>query len=118
MNKADVIKAQLSKIGSTVYLKDGEWASMPFKASLSRLWRKKSSGFEHILTELGDVGSDYYLYIGPYNHDIRTLSDKGLLLYNGDEYEFKCKDPVTFDDTVLYYSGVLRKLRKGDYCET
>lgn len=117
MNKAEMIKNQLSRAGCTVYLKDGEWVSMPFKAGLSRLWRKKSSDFEHTVTELGDAGSDYYLFIGPYNHDIRTLSDNGVLLYDGDEYEFKCKDPVMFDDTVLYYSGVLRKIRKGDYNE-
>lgn len=117
MNKAEIIKSQLARIGVTVCLKDGEWTSMPFKASLSRLWRKKSSGFEHTLTELGEAGSDYYLFIGPYNHNIRTLSADGILLYDGDEYEFKCKDPVMLNDTVLYYSGVLRKIRRGDYDE-
>ena len=69
MDKALIIKRQLKIIGNTVYLHDGEWSSMPFRAVVQHLWRKKSSNFESTLTELGSVNAEYYLYIGPSNSE-------------------------------------------------
>lgn len=111
MKKELLIKKQLDKIGRQVYLRDGEWTSMPFNACISHLWRKKSTRFEDEYTQLGVVSKDYYLYIGPYNHNICELSDESLLLIEGEEFEFKCKDPVCFGDRVIYYTGILRKLK-------
>lgn len=113
MDKGLLIKSQLDKIGCQVYLKDGDWTSMAFNACVSHLWRKKSTAFEPDYTELGYVSKDYYLFIGPYNHNVCALSDEALLLFDGEEFEFKCKDPVLFNGEVLYYTGILRKL-KGD----
>lgn len=113
MEKCVLIKSQLDKIGRQVYLTDGDWTSMPFNAGISHLWRKKSTAFEPDYTPLGAVTNSYYLYIGPYNHNICQLSDDAVLILDDEKYEFKCKDPVTFGPEVLYYTGILRKL-KGD----
>lgn len=117
MNEAIIVKRQLDTIGNTVYLQEGSWNSMPFKASLSRLWRRKNSRFEKRLTELGEVYSDYYLYVGPYNHNICDLSDEALLIYDGVRYEFKCKDPVKINDETIYYSAILRRITEADFDE-
>lgn len=113
MDKSLIIKNQLDKIGSQVYLIDGDWTSMPFNACISHLWRKKSTAFEPDYTSLGAVSNKYYLYIGPYNHNICVLSDDAVLILNDEKYEFKCKDPVLFGGQTVYYTGVLRKL-EGD----
>ncbi|MCM1285169.1 MAG: hypothetical protein NC213_08275 [Acetobacter sp.] len=118
MKEANIVKHQLDKIGNSVYLQDGSWNSMPYKASISRLWKKKSSNFETIHTELGEALSVYYLYAGPYNHDITVLSDDAVLVYNDEKYEFKYKDAVKIKDETVYYSGVLRKIREADFDET
>lgn len=114
MDKSLIIKNQLDKIGSQVYLIDGDWTSMPFNACVSHLWRKKSTAFEPDYTPLGTVSNRYYLYIGPYNHNVCQLSDDAVLILDDEKYEFKCKDPVTFAGKVLYYTGVLRKLEGDD----
>ncbi len=114
MNKELTIRNQIEKNGSSVYLVDGEWTSVPFSAFVSPLWRKKSSNFENVLTELGGNLSEYYLYIGGADHNIAELSDDALLVSDGTYYEFKHRDKVTVGDEILYYNAILRKL-KGDW---
>lgn len=113
MSKADLIKRQLDKAGRTVYFKDRDWISTPFQACVSHLWRKKTSNFEPAYTELGQSVKGYYLYTGPYDHDIASLSDDALVIFGEEEYEIKCADAVTFGEDVVYYTAILKRLR-GD----
>ena len=53
MNTRHIIQKEIENLGATVIITDGEWSSVPFKAILRPLWRKKSSNFEKKLTELG-----------------------------------------------------------------
>ncbi len=116
MKKANIIKNQLDKSAGKVYLSDNEWNSMPFNAFVTHLWRRKSSAFEPEYTELGAVSPEYYLYIGPYNHDITALSDDLLLHMDGSCFEFKRRDAVKFCDETIYYTGILQKLKgEGAY---
>lgn len=115
--KKDIIKNQINKVGRTVCLKDGEWTSVPFKACISHLWRKKSSAFEPDYAQVGKSVYEYYLYIGPCSHNITALSDEAVLELNHEQYEFKCADAVNFGDEVLYYTGILKKLRGADFDE-
>lgn len=117
MNLAQIVKKQLEKAGSTVCLKDGEWTSTPFKACVNCLWRKKSSAFEDNYTQIGANGAQYYLYIGPASHDITALSDGALLEFDGVCYEFKRRDAVKFCDEVIYYTGIMRRIKEAEYEE-
>lgn len=117
MKSTQIIKNQIERSGSTVYLKDGEWTSTPFRACVSCLWRKKSSAFEDNYTQIGANGSQYYLYIGPVGHDITALSDEAVLELDGVKYEFKRKDAVRFCDEIVYYTGILRRIKEAEYEE-
>lgn len=112
MNKADIVKNQIEKAGCTVRIRDGGWMSVPFKACISHLWRKKTSSFEPEYTELGKSYFEYYLYIGSYNHDITVLTDDAVLECNGMCFEFKCADAVSFGNKTIYYTGILKRLRE------
>ncbi len=114
MDIAATIRRQLDRTGSTAYLKDGDWTSMPFRAVVQHLWRKKSSNFEPEISELGRVDNQYYLYIGPENHNIKALSSRASLEINGARYEFRCRDAVTVDNRVAYYTGILKKIGEDD----
>lgn len=114
MDKANVIKKQLDKAGRCVYLKDGEWISTPVRAVISHLWRKKSTAFEPKYTELGVSGDEYYLYIGPYNHDITSLTNNAVLLVDNERYGFKRADAVFFGKEVIYYTGILKRFTGDD----
>ncbi len=116
MTKANIIKRQLEKAGRTVYFSDGSWTSTPISACVSHLWRKKTSDFEPEYTELGQSFREYYLYTGPYNHDITSLSADALVLIDNNKYEIKCADAVTFGNEVIYYTAILKRLR-GDELE-
>lgn len=114
MNKAEIIKKQLDKAGKTVYFKDNNWISTPFCACISHLWRKKTSAFEPVYTELGQSVKEYYLYTGPFDHDITGLSDDALVIFGEEKYEIKCADAVAFGEKVVYYTAILKRLR-GDF---
>lgn len=114
MGKEYIIRRQIEKSGSIVTITDGDWKSVPFRAFISPLWRRKSSNFENKLTEIGGNLSEYYLYIGSAKHCITDLSENALLEYDGEFYEFKHRDKAFFNNEVIYYNGILRKL-KGDW---
>lgn len=111
MNKQHIISRQLERLGSTVLLVDGEWTSVPYRAMIYSLWRKKSSNFESSYTQIGTDLSQYYHYIGPANHNITELGDNALLKLGDDYYEFKHRDKVMIDDEVIFYNGILRRLK-------
>lgn len=110
MNKAYKVKNLLERVGQKVYLQDGNWVSMPYYAVLRPRWRNNKSNFELKETEIGRVSADYYTYTGPFDHNILSLSDKAVLYADGTKYVFKKKDAVKFEDRVLYYNAVLRKV--------
>ncbi|MCM1114360.1 MAG: hypothetical protein NC397_02565 [Clostridium sp.] len=114
MNTEYIIRHNIEKLGSMVEIKDEDWKSMPFKALITPLWRKKSSNFEAQYTELGESKSEYFLYIGPANHNITALSDRAMLLCGERIYEFKHSDRREIHDEVLYYTGILRLLKGVD----
>ncbi len=117
MNYGHLIKKQLCKIGVPIYLQDGEWTSMPFHAMINYLWRKKSSSFEPNATPIGLTMQDYYLYIGPKDHDILALSDDALVICGDRKYTFSKRDAVRIDDEVYYYSAILKKVEETEYEE-
>lgn len=111
MSSEYIIRRRIERTGNTVSIRDGDWCSVPFKALISPLWRKKSSAFENSYTELGGNLNEYYLYIGSANHSITELSEEALLHFGDEVFEFKHRDCVKVNDTVLYYTGILRRLK-------
>lgn len=117
MNKPYIIKKQLEKIGNQIYLTDGDWKSMPFKAYIYPLWRRKSSAFEPVYTEIGAESREYYLYIGPCNHDIMVLSEAGRIVYDDVSFSFTRRDAVKVNDEIIYFTGILKRIKESEYVE-
>lgn len=114
MNKAIRIKNGLKKAGKQVYLKDGEWVSTPFYAMIAQKWRSNRSNFEQGHTAAGRVSKDYFTFIGPYDHNIISLSDDARVLFGEEEFIFKKKEEVSAGGEKLFYWGVLRKVWSGE----
>lgn len=110
MNKANIIKNELKKVGREVFLADGGWYSTPFYAVISPRWRYSKSDFENENTPIGTVNTDYYSYIGPHDHNIEKLSDSAVLLENGVKYIFKKKECVKCGENVQFYCGILKRV--------
>lgn len=117
MNEANLIKNQLRAVGNTVYLSLDDWTSMPFKAVVNHLWRKKTSAFTAQPTEIGQVNPQYYLYVGPADHDITALGRDVILLCEDGKYKFRRMDAVRKNNEVLYFTGVLERLEEAEYEE-
>lgn len=115
MNKEHIIRKQIERVGNTIHIDDGEWKSVPYKAVIIPLWRKKSSNFEKIFTELGYDINEYYLYIGPSSHNILSLSEDATVIGSSKKFEFRHRDEVMFDDEVLYYIGIIRLVKEAEY---
>ena len=88
-NNAYKVKNGLKQVGERVFLKDEGWVSVPFYAVLSPRWRSNKSNFEPKETAIGRVSADYYTYIGPFDHNVLSLSDKAYLVSDGVKYIFK-----------------------------
>lgn len=110
MNRAYKVKYGLERAGQEVFLKDGNWVSSPFYAVIQPRWKNNKSDFELKETEIGMVSADYYTFIGPFNHDILTLSENAVLYADGLKYVFRKKDSVKFKNRILYYTGILRRV--------
>lgn len=104
------IKKELRGAGVRACLTDGDWTSMPFYCTLQQTWRKNKSNFESIKTEIGTVSRDYYLFIGPYDHDVTALSDDAVLTINGVRFAFLKREAIRLGDGVIYYTGILKRI--------
>ena len=117
MRSAYIIKNQLDKIGVEATLNDGKWKSMPFKCTVSPLWRKKSSAFDDSVTSAGINEARYHLYLGPKTHNILEIGEDGYLKTASGNYKFLRKNAVKINDEVIYYTGSLREIKEVTYDE-
>ena len=109
-NNKYTVKNGLIQVGEKVYLKDGNWISIPFYAVLSPKWRSNKSDFEPKETEIGTFSADYNTYIGKIDHNILSLSDDAYLITENAKFVFKKRDSVKMGNKVLFYRGILRKV--------
>lgn len=117
MKSAFIIKKQLEKVGNRLCLTDGEWTSVPFFAYVYPLWRKKTSAFEPEYTEIGLEIKEYYLYLGPHDHDITALSDSAQVEFDNNKFVFMRRDGVKSGNDIVYYTGILKRIKEGEYHE-
>lgn len=110
MNKANKIKNELKKVGREIYLQDGAWYSTPFFAVISPRWRYSKSDFESEKTQIGVVSTDYYSYIGPFDHNIEKLSEDCFVVADGVRYAFKKRESVKCGAGVQFYCGILKRV--------
>lgn len=110
MDNAYKIKNGLKQVGEKIFLKDGNWISVPFYAVLLPRWKNDKSNFELKQTEIGMVSADYYTYIGPSDHNILSLSERAYVIADGEKYVFRKRDAVKMENRIVYYRGILRRV--------
>lgn len=88
---------------------------MPFYCTLQQTWRKNKSNFEDEKTPIGRVRKEFYLYLGPYDHDITVLCDDAFLVSHGIRYRFIKREAVRLGDIIIYYTGILERVWEDEY---
>ena len=113
MDYSKQIKAHLKKLGKPLTIDDGA-LHLTADAVVEQTWRKNKSRFEEISSKAGRYYKDYYNYIGPYDIDIKTLSDEAVVTVLGESFYFVQKERVTVGGVVQYYRGILKRAEEGD----
>ncbi|MGN0523988.1 MAG: hypothetical protein ACI4IG_06920 [Eubacterium sp.] len=114
LSKSKICKKYFRLLGNSVTLVTADGGEKQFFAAIQQTWRKNKTRFEALESKLGQVHNDYYLYLGPADVDITTLSRRDILRCNGNEYYFVVTDSVSVGDRVQYYTGVLKRIYKED----
>ncbi len=117
MRKIDMstpIKKQITLLGKScaVVMKNGDTTSVT--AIIDPVWPRSKSRFEGIYTELGELTTDYSIYIGPCDFDITRLGRNDTVIYDNREYYFVRADKCIVGDIVQFCTGVLKRVYKGD----
>ncbi len=108
VNYSDIIKAQLRLAGKPFTVNDGDEEKSGW-AVIEQTWRKNKSRFEENSSKIGRYYRDYYNYIGPYDIDIKELSDGAVVLAAGEKFYFVQKERVSVGGYTQYYRGILKK---------
>ena len=114
LDRAQTIKAYLTRLGQQVTLiRNGEETTV--FAVIEQTWKRNKSRFEKNASPIGRYYNRYYIYYGPADYDIRTLSEEDCVLIDGETYYFVQADCVRVGETVQYYRGVLKHDKGGSY---
>ncbi len=113
MEYGNIIKRQLRKLGKPFTVTDGEESTGGW-AVIEQTWRRNKSRFEENSSRIGRYYRDYYNYIGPYDIDIKALSDDAYVEVFGERFYFVLKEKVSVGGVTQYYRGILKKEEVGD----
>lgn len=113
VDKSKLCKQYLARIGQRVCVVDND-NKYEFYATVQETWHRNKSRFEDTQTKIGTVKKNYYLYIGPSDVDICSMSDDAVLECDGSKYIFVKKERIKSADTIQFYSGMLKKVYEGD----
>lgn len=96
----------------TVIFENGD--EVRVKAFISSVWHRNKSRFEGAFSQIGEVGTDYSIYIGPSDFDITVLSRDDIVISGSKKYCFVRAEAFVVGDVVQYYTGVLKRIYEGD----
>lgn len=113
------VNTMIKQFGRDVCLRmDDGWTSGKYTAFLQPLKSKNRTYFEGIQTNIGFSGSDYYLYIGPTNHNLCALPKDAWLEDIDKTKYYICKAEKMFlGNNFIYVWAVLKKFEEIDYEE-
>ncbi len=113
MNYSNIIKAQLRIAGKPFTVTDGEENQSGW-AVIEQTWRKNKSRFEENSSKIGRYYRDYYNYIGPFDIDIKALSENAVVTVADEKFYFVQKERVSTGGYTQYYRGILKRAEEGD----
>lgn len=114
INMSSVISANISRLGRECVIVKSSGDEQSVVAMVQPIWRRSKSRFEGSFTEIGELVSDYCMYIGPSSFDITTLSKNDTVYVDDRAYYFEKADKCVVGGRVQYCNGVLKRIYKED----
>ena len=110
------IKKILDDFGRTAYLQDENgWSSEFFRCFIQPLRYKNKMYLDGVNTAIGFNSEGHYLYIGPPDHDLTTITSSEKWLNCGDEkYKVDRAEKVYFGSDVFYIWAIIKRIVEVD----
>ena len=100
-----------ARIGKDVFITNSTgWQSPVFRAAIQPLRYKNKMYLGGVYTEIGKAKYDYFLYIGPPDHDISRLSaDSRIIDSSGRGFTVDHCETVYYKNTPFYIWAIVRE---------
>ncbi len=110
-------KKIMSKYGRDVSLHTSDgWTSGVYSAFLQPLRYKNKMYLEGINTEIGSTEQGYYLYIGPADHNLKSLPyDAWIKDFEGNKYHISKAEKVFLGNDELYIWAIIKSIEEENY---
>lgn len=106
---AQRVKEYLERFGNTVHVAiSGTGTVDPYKAIIHPLRYKNKMYLDGIGSKIGYVDQSHYLYIGPADVDICSMSDMTVLTCNDISYRILRAEKVDVNNETVYIWAVIR----------
>lgn len=114
MNAAEEVKRMLRAYGGRTVLHDVDgWHSHTFYALLQPLRYKNKMYLEGTYTPIGRSDRGYYLYTGPYDHDLTKLTDAAVVEAADARYTIDRAEKVFLNGVCVYVWAILRAVTEA-----
>lgn len=111
-NIAQIIKEEMKKYAQSCTITTKEGKVITTRVMTDHLWKRDKSRFEGNATKIGNASKDYV--IGLFIEDVTSYGEEDILSLLGIDYYFIKSNPVCVGDEIIYYSSVLRQIKKED----
>lgn len=100
-----------ARIGKDVFITNSTgWQSPVFRAAIQPLRYKNKMYLGGVYTEIGKAKYDYFLYIGPPDHDISRLSaDSRIIDSSGRGFTVDHCETVHYKNMPFYIWAIVRE---------
>lgn len=110
----NVISANINRLGRECVIDFSSGDRATVFAMVQPIWRKSKNRFEGSYTKLGELVSDYCMYIGPSDFDITKLRKNDTVYVDDRAYYFEKADKCIVGGMVQYCNGVLKRVYEED----
>lgn len=105
------LTSMFTKYGQDITLKGNNgWSSATYGGFIQPLRYKNKMYLNGVNTVIGFNSQGHYLYIGPPNHDLTTLSSDKWLEAGDKKYTIDRCEKVYFKNEVVYIWAIIREI--------
>lgn len=110
INMSGIISANLSRLGRECKVVPSSGEGTTIVAMIQPIWRRTKSRFEGTYSKIGELVTDYCMYIGPSDFDITELTKQDTIYVDDGAYYFEKADKCVIGGVVQYCNGVLKRI--------
>ena len=104
------LKTMFERYGQEITLKKTGWSSPVFGGFIQPLRYKNKMYLNGVNTVIGFNSQGHYLYLGPPDHDLDTLTSEGWIESGSKKFTVDRSEKVYFKNEVVYIWAIIREI--------